>query len=229
MNGVNFIPRQRRQASARRARLRAWTIGAAAYALLCVVAIAVSGTIDVAEDPAVAMDLAQLPAQIDSSQRSLTTLKAQLAEAQAKLDAARAVAHQPDWSVLLGLLAQSVGDDIVLTTCRLEAEHTSDRTATRPPGSGVGRGADAGASAAPAPAVGPGSRFTLELAGLGRTQAAVSQFVLRLERLGLFERVTIVKTGREVFGEHESIGFRLEATLGGGAAAAAAGAEGGVK
>jgi len=228
MNGVNFIPRQRRDASARRARFRAWTIGASAYALVCVVAFAASGAIDVAEDPTVATDLAQLPAQIDASQRALTTLRAQLAEAQARLDAARAVAHQPDWSVLLGLLAQSLGDDIVLTTCRLEAEHPSDRAAatSSPPG-GINRAAGGGGTGAPAaaPIVGPGSRFTLELTGLGRTQAAVSRFVLRLEQLGLFERVTIVKTGREMFGEHESIGFRLEATLG----AAAAVAEGGAK
>ena len=40
--------------------------------------------------------------------------------------------------------------------------------------------------------------------------------------LGLFERVTILKTNREMFGEHESIGFRLEATIGG----AGGGAEG---
>jgi len=228
MNGVNFIPRQRRDASARRARFRAWTIGASAYALVCVVAFAASGAIDVAEDPTVATDLAQLPAQIDASQRALTTLRAQLAEAQARLDAARAVAHQPDWSVLLGLLAQSLGDDIVLTTCRLEAEQPSDRAAapSSPPG-GINRVASGGGTGAPAaPVVGPGSHFTLELTGLGRTQASVSRFVLRLEQLGLFERVTIVKTGREMFGERESIGFRLEATLG---AAAAGVAEGGAK
>ena len=227
MNGVNFIPRQRRDASSRRARCRAWTIGASAYALLCVVAFAASGAIDVADDPTVASDLAQLPARIDASQRALTTLRAQLAEAQARLNAARAVAQQPDWSVLLGLLAQSLGDDIVLTACRLEAEHPSDRAAaSSPPPGGINRAADGGRSGAPAaPVVGPGSRFTLELAGLGRTQASVSRFVLRLEQLGLFERVTIVKTGREMFGEHESIGFRLEATLG----AEAAAAEGGVK
>ena len=227
MNGVNFIPRQRRDASARRARLRAWTIGASAYALVCVVAFAASGAIDVADDPTVATDLAQLPAQIDASQRALTTLRAQLADAQARLDAARAVAHQPDWSVLLGLLAQSLGDDIVLTTCRLEAEPPSDRAAApSPPPGGINRVASAGGPGAPAaPVVGPGSHFTLELTGLGRTQASVSRFVLRLEQLGLFERVTIVKTGREMFGERESIGFRLEATLG----AAAAAAEGGAK
>ena len=77
-------------------------------ALLCLVAFASSGPAQVAEDPAVATRLAQLPAEIDASQRALTNLQAQLAEAQARLDAARAVAHQPDWSVLLRLLAQSL-------------------------------------------------------------------------------------------------------------------------
>ena len=219
MNGVNFIPRQRRESSRRRARLAAWAIAASAYALLCVVAFAASGTMDPVEDPTTATKLAQLPGEIDASQRALTSLHAQLDEAQARLDAARAVARQPDWSVLLGMLAQSVGDDVVLTTCKLQADRPADRTdATPRVGSTRSPGA-AGASPTAAATVAPGSRFTLELGGLGRTQASVSQFVLRLEQLGLFERVTIVKTGREMFGEHESIGFRLEATIGGGAAA----------
>lgn len=229
MNGVNFIPRQRREAASHRARLRAWALGASAYALLCLVAFAVSGTVDVAEDPAVAAELTQLPGQIDASQRALNSLQMQLDDAQARLDAARAVAHQPDWSVLLGVLAQSLGDDVVLTTCKLEADHPGDRT-TLAPRTGASRAtgpaAFAGADPAAASSVVPGSRFTLELSGLGRSQASVSQFVLRLEQLGIFERVTILKTGREMFGEHESIGFRLEATIG---AAAAAASEGGAK
>jgi Tfp pilus assembly protein PilN len=215
MNGVNLIPRRRREASRRRARLRAWAVGASAYAMLCAGVFAVSGAIDAVDDPTAATRLAQLPSEIDASQRALTRIAAQLTEAQGRLDAARAVAHQPDWSVLLGLLAQSVGEDIVLTTCRLETEPSAVSPAAARPGAGLHRPADAGRSGATAlPHVAPGARFTLELSGLGRTQASVSHFVLRLERLGLFERVTILKTGREVLGEHESIGFRLEAAIG---------------
>ena len=48
----------------------------------------------------------------------------------------------------------------------------------------------------------------LRLAGVGRSQAAVSQFVLRLEQLGLFDRVTLLDTRREPFGADSAVGFR---------------------
>jgi hypothetical protein len=86
----------------------------------------------------------------------------------------------------------------------------------------------AGSNRDAAQTVAPASRFTLELSGLGRSQASVSQFILRLEQLELFERVTILKTGREMFGEHESIGFRIEATIGAPASTASRG-EGGAQ
>jgi hypothetical protein len=43
---------------------------------------------------------------------------------------------------------------------------------------------------------------------VGRSQAAVSQFVLRLEQLGLFDRVTLLDTRREPFGADSAVGFR---------------------
>lgn len=212
MNGVNFIPRERRETAERRTRLRAWAVGATAYALLGAIVFAASGTAAVVEDPMVAEKLAQLPGEIEKSQGALADLQAQLAEAQASLDAARAVAMQPDWSVLLGLLAQSLGEEIVLTSCKLESEQA---TTDRPAGAQrIAPGAKAPEPTAPRTA--SSGRYTLLLSGLGRTQSSVSQFVLRLEELGLFERVTILKTNREMFGEHESIGFRLEAIVGAG-------------
>ena len=213
MNGVNFIPRARRERAARRTRLRAWAVGAAAYALVGVVALAASGTGAVVEDPSVAQELARLPNQIDTSRRALANLQGQLTEAQAKLDAARAVAQQPDWSVLLGLLAQSLGEEIVLTSCKLDSDPVEPE---RPAGAAQRPGTAANLKPADAQLPRPdGARYTLLLSGLGRTQSSVSQFVLRLEALGLFGRVTILKTNREMFGEHESIGVRLEATIAG--------------
>src|SRR5688572_14747818 len=217
MNGVNFIPRARRELAERRTRLSACSVVAAAYALLGVIAFAASGTEAVVEDPSVAQQLAQLPGEIDTSRRALTNLQAQLAEAQAKLDAARTVAEQPDWSVLLGLLAQSLGEEIVLTSCKLDSDAVEGDRPVNAQRAGPGA-----QPAEPQPPRLSGARYTVLLSGLGRTQSSVSQFVLRLEELGLFERVTILKTNREMFGEHESIGFRLEATIAG----ARAGAEG---
>jgi Tfp pilus assembly protein PilN len=228
MNGVNFIPRARRELAERRRRVRTWASGVAAYALLGAVVLAASGTGAVVEDPSVAQKLAQLPGEIDASRRALTNLKAQLTEAQAKLDAARAVAEQPDWSVLLGLLAQSLGEEIVLTSCKLDADPLAgDRPLNGPrPGATPGSGAGAKPPEPPPPPSLNGARYTVLLSGLGRTQSSVSQFVLRLEELGLFERVTILKTNREMFGEHESIGFRLEATIAGAREGTGAAAEG---
>jgi hypothetical protein len=67
--------------------------------------------------------------------------------------------------------------------------------------------------AGPAP---PISRqpYTLTLRGLGRTQSAVSQFVLRLEKLGPFDRVKLIDTRREPFLENEAFAFHVECDMG---------------
>jgi hypothetical protein len=57
----------------------------------------------------------------------------------------------------------------------------------------------------------------LTITGYGRSQAAVSHFVLRLEEAQLFDQVTLIKTSREPFAASDAYAFQIECSLSGGA------------
>jgi len=146
--------------------------------------------------------------RIRESGRTIVTLRKELAATRWRLDSARGVGQQPDWSVMLALLAEGLGHDVVLKSCELNQVLT--------PLTGAGRG----------PAVStPGRQdpsdkkehevtFALMVTGFGRSQTAVSQFVLRLERSGLFDSVRLIDANRQPFLNGKAIAFQLECSLG---------------
>jgi hypothetical protein len=56
-------------------------------------------------------------------------------------------------------------------------------------------------------------RYGLKLSGFGRTQTSVSQFVLRLERIGIFESVRLLNSYRQAFLNDQAIAFSLECRI----------------
>jgi len=147
--------------------------------------------------------------RIRESGRTIVTLQKELATARWKLDSARGVGRQPDWSVLLALLAEGLGHDVVLKSCELNQVLIPLRgTAGRPqmpPPAGL-NGSEKGPQEL---------MFVLTVTGFGRSQTAVSQFVLRLERSGLFDNVRLVNANRQPFLNGKAIAFQLECSLGG--------------
>jgi len=141
--------------------------------------------------------MASIAEEINSCNRRIAALKIEITKAETKVEAHRALGNQPDWSILLAMLADSLEDDVVLNKCHFA-------TAPKAPSVAAGGGDDP-----------PGRQlFTLEVSGLGRSQTAVSQFVLRLEKAKLFDRVKLIKTGRQKFLTGRAIGFQLECSLG---------------
>jgi hypothetical protein len=59
-------------------------------------------------------------------------------------------------------------------------------------------------------------RFTVELRGLATTQPAVSQFVLRLQQIGLFDDVKLLRTGREPVFNTSAVSFEITCVIGEG-------------
>ena len=202
MAGVNLIPMQRRVARRRQARLRKWTGACAAYAVVLLVGYgACRGVWITGGDLAAELD--EVAQQIDQSNASITALGADMAQARLMLDASRRVAEQPDWSVLLALLPETLGDEIVLKRCQLQRLTEYARAASRTDETGT-----------PArPQNGMPSGFTAVLQGYGRTPESVSRFVLRLEGTGLFSRVNVRRTNREVFLGSDAIAFSVECAL----------------
>lgn len=208
IQGVNLIPAHRRVAQLWRRRTRSWGVAVAIYALAIGGVWAGAHVVWSGSDRALARDLAEVNTQLEDAQRMVTQLRPRLAEAQTTLAATRSVGTKPDWSLLLGVLARLLGEETVLTACELEPVITAAPTASvKLPGQ------DAKPSA-----VGPSQavrRYVLRLRGLGRTQSAVSDYVLRLEQAGLFEKVTLIDTRTEPFMDGHAVAFRVECLLGG--------------
>lgn len=198
---VNLVPSHRKDARARKSRLRAWSLGGGGYVILLITACGMSYALWGGDQAAVAAQSGRATRQVEEAQRIIAKLQPELAEAQARLDVIRLVSEQPDWSVLLRLLARSATDQIVLTSCKLEEAVNSSKSLAR------------------VPTTQPDSlNRMLSVTGYGRSQAEVSRFVLRLEEARLFDQVSLLKTSREAYGAGEAFAFRIECQLSNGGA-----------
>jgi len=203
----NLMSAPRRQAKACRARVRKWlAVGVAFVGMLVTVCIACHRTWGVGLDP-LGDDFRLIEDRIETSGRTISGLRKQLVASRWKLDTFRSVGQQPDWSVLLMLLADGLGNEVVLKSCELDE-------IVIPLESTAGRRAGSRLVTTSSLTEKPGRMaFVLRVAGFGRSQTDVSLFVLRLERSGMFDNVRIVSTMREPFLNAKAIAFRLECSL----------------
>jgi len=197
MPGVNLMPAYRAHARRRRRRLRRWAGALAAHAGVLLAAYGFCDAVWGSDTRALSGGFDRAAGRIADSRRQIEALQHQLAESQRLLDANRLLADQPDWSLLMAGLGETLGEDIVLTHCEL----------------GPAPVALTGVTGAPTPAAGSG--FVLALHGFGRSQAAVAQFVLRLEQTGLFDTVKLIKINRESFLAGEAVAFQVQCLLAG--------------
>ncbi len=192
MNRVNLLPGPRRDALHARRILRRWVIicvvwtGLFAGLAACVLAASAGsgGQSSRAEQ--------QVMTEIDELNRAINLLRPQHAALQAQIDRAHIVRDHADWSLLLSIISKQRGDEIIFTRCQVES---GKPPAPGPPSKPGGASAVRQISVAREQAGSP----TLRLQGLGRSPGAVSQFVLRLEKLALFGHVTLEKSSRETF------------------------------
>ena len=202
-NRINLLPQPRLQAIARGFRLRRWLAASACYAALLIAGYAMCMASAGSDVDATNAQLDKVNRQIDDLNRALATLRPQLSETQTKLAVARTVGDQPDWSKLLAIISSTLDDQIVLSNARLDST--------------VGTGGSqrqAAAQPTSRPAGEADGKLMVNLQGFAKSQAAVTQFVLRLERLGLFDRVEMMNSSRQQFGtSSEATAFRIDCEL----------------
>lgn len=192
---VNLIPATRRDAHRRRGRLRIWGAVFVIYSLAWV-AGAVAGQVAYSGvDRGLSGELDESNARVAGAKAKVAALRAELAAAEADLKANRAVGKQPDFSVLLALLSTTLGDEIVLRNCRLEAP------------AAVGQAGTAADGSRPEPDV------MVQLSGYAQSQQAVATALLRLEATPLFGVVKLVDTRREPFLAGQAVAFRVHCVL----------------
>ena len=197
MTSVSLIPAYRTDARKRRRRLRRWATAGAGYVLFLAVTYAFCNAIWGADGRSLASESQKTAAKIAETQRQLATLEKELLHDEQLLAANRTLADQPDWSLLLAALSQTLQDEVVLRSCQLKPVW-------------VGPGSSRGT---PLPPGSQSNAFLLALRGFGKSQAAVAQFVLRLEGTELFEEVKIIETRRESFRAAEAVAFQLDCLL----------------
>lgn len=208
MDGINLIPAPRRFAKRRRVHLRFCVVACAAWLVLSIGAAALAHMVWRTEDPQAADRLAKVNEEMQRTERVIAGLRAQLSAAQSTLRANQAIAAQPDWSILLGLLGHQVGSDVVLKSCHVRPA-TGRPTAPRP----EPRRSPARTTGETPPAAPEAPPIVLEASGMALDHAAANSFVLRLEQTGLFSKVSLLDTAREPFFDKNAIAFRLECAL----------------
>jgi Tfp pilus assembly protein PilN len=194
MRHINLVPAHRRDAKRRRTHMKWCGAGCAMYAAVATIATAIAWGAWAGEDQQVRQQIARADEEIHRSEQVLSETRIKFAADQHRLTAAQEIAEQPDWSLLLTLLAQKADDQMVLRSCQL-----------RPAGDPVGEGKTTDAP------TGPG--LVVVVTGVARSPQAAQQYVLRLEKTGLFERVTLVETRREPFLNGEASAFRADCVL----------------
>lgn len=204
IRGVNLVPKHRRAARRRRRHLHRWSVATALYAIAILGVWAGAHLVWSGADRALAADLRDAAVRVKEVNQELAELRPQLAEAQTTLAASRSIGSKPDWSLLLDLLANLLGEELVLTKCELAPGAAGFANANPPPALPVG------GSAVLAPPSGSQRGYRLTLQGFGQSQAAVSTFVLRLEQTGLFDRVQLIDTRTEPYMNGHAAGFRVE-------------------
>ena len=174
LSGVNLLSPARRERARRRMLTRRWAGGLVIYALtlggLSMTALLSSRVQTSAES-----ELASINAQLERSEAQLKTLQTQQADLRKRVNAARAVGHHANWSVLLRMIvsrrAEAMTFDEMTLAHRVEVV-TPERKA----------------QGKTTPAV-TQDVYDLTLAGVTDHVRSVNAFVVALEESGLFERV----------------------------------------
>ena len=197
MNGVNLIPGKRREAKAQKTRLRKWILALASYLTVLLAGYFLLDHYALGNTLALRSQSKKAVTELGRSRQLTTALNQELAQTGKKLQTAQEIGGQPDWGAMLAILAQNTSDNVVLNSCQMDRVQGADNTPK--PG-------DAKTGSGELPVV-------LDLGGFAKAQSDVSGYVLRLEKLGLFEKVKLVKTSRESYLAQEAVSFRLECTL----------------
>lgn len=121
-------------------------------------------------------------------ERQIAAGKRELVEADRAVAGGRVLSERPDWSTLLRLVANAAGPEVLL------------------------HGFSLGTSG---PTIRAGAWVTLN--GVAADPGTVSSFALGLEGLKLFDRVKIVSSRREPFGDRTATVFELRCELRGAA------------
>jgi len=199
---LNLTPPAYRAARDQRRRVRAW---GRLLSVLIVAGVLIVANVWKDANPARAAWAAvtDLEGKIDERKRELALLRASVGLLNKELESVTAVSNHPDWTPALRLIADRLGNDVVLDSCVL------DRPRDAPSGGPAGLPA----RKALKPAARTRLVYALELSGLATNQAAVHRYLADLQTARLFDSVTLIETRSRPLADRLFMGFRLSCEI----------------
>ncbi|MCA9289882.1 MAG: hypothetical protein KDA25_02070 [Phycisphaerales bacterium] len=192
---VNLIPVHRLAARRRQRVVRAWVMTCSTLVAAAIVSLVVStGPMQAAAGSDVSATADEIRARLSAAAAQRTELQDRIRDAASRLTAIRLVSPQPDWSVLIEMAAAEAGPRIALARFQLDPMVARIETPGEPVREQV-------------------SGFSVRLAGHGREERDVFDYVLRLESANLFAAVSLVRFRREGYLGGEATSFELQCVL----------------
>lgn len=191
---ADLTPRLYTQRNRTRRVVQRWSVAAALCALVALVSIALEQSRAPDASAARARERLLLAEnRVEQSKAELKSVQRLLKVHERELRAERHLTERPDWSAVLTIVAGQFDRRLVMTGFRLgAAEDSQIRSALGPIGADV-----------------PPDSVWLIVTGVAESNSDVSGLILRIEQLGLFDRVVMTGTQREAFAGEQRIGFTL--------------------
>ena len=208
MRSANLIPAYRLAARQRHRRVKVWTSAGIAYMLVLLGIYATCCGLWGHGLGTVTGDQEATSARMQEVSRRIRAAHSELEALDQRVKAGQAVENQPDWSVLLAVLPESAGGDIVLAQCELMPDRPAATAGAGPvfnPRSLTGGEIKCERDTA--------ATYSLRIVGFGQTIAAVLRFAQELERMELFDQVRLVRTNGEPFLSGTATRFQIECSL----------------
>ena len=206
MADINLIPPKKLLGIRRKARLRFWA-GICGTYILSALAISFATRVIWANDRLSKIeDKYDIATQkIEQYNTNISDLRKEQGQNIRELEVCRAMLSQPDWSRLLALTANELGDEIVLSNYKLFS--------MQPNGSEVKGDLKTWLEALPKDTLLAERRYGIRLSGFGRSQGSVSMFVLRMEKIGIFSSVRLLSSNRQNFLNDNAVSFSIECRI----------------
>lgn len=200
---LNLLPPERRGMLRLQRRLHVWALAAAGYGVVALGACFALATGEPTVDRHEAHELAEIIQETDGYKEQDAKNKKELQKEKINKQSSDVVADHPDWSILLDLLADQRGQDVVL-------ESVSVSPLLPPSSSAADKGDGKGGGAA---AERPGA-FVVRLSGFARSQMEVTNFADRLQKTGAFESVSLVQTNARAAETIQLVEYLIQCQIG---------------
>ena len=195
MNQPNMLPLPIKERAAQRRRLILWLKGVAAAAVCGVVGCVVAGAYLGDLESPVRDELDSVRSVINKLEASEAAAWARIETVTHELGVAEDIAGQPNWSVLLGVLAAGLNDGAYLE--QIETSLVLD-----------------GAIDVAPPSKAASGPYRVKVTGISLMQGDATRYALYLENCRLFDSVRLVGTQPRPDVDKNAVGFEISCVIG---------------